>query len=303
MPIYAKNAVVGTDAFFREIHVGDEIQDLDGRRYTIDQFGRCKPLDGGNVVPLRNVKEASVVGAAAPKLPVEETPSGKIVPVKVTGPSGDVPTKEEVKCLPALDETPAETRETPKPAKASPIGARGPKSNATREAMSKGRNKSGAVQLYNLLRGKGFNLSGTAARQILEGAGFKTFTDAGQRTCIARDDYARALEELGKWVEDHRDDPEWPALERKRREPEPEPVLEPGPVRVVLKGEDVAPVLGKHVEPPRPISEDAQRIMDDDCLPGFTPDTCTVREAPDQMLANELRRRGYKADISKLIVL
>ena len=53
--------VVGTDAFFREICIGDEIQDLDGRHYTVDKYGRCKPLDGGNSVPLSSVKEAALV--------------------------------------------------------------------------------------------------------------------------------------------------------------------------------------------------------------------------------------------------
>ena len=37
------------------------------------------------------------------------------------------------------------------------------------------------------------------------------------------------------------------------------------------------------------------------CLPGFTPDTTTVAEAPDQMLADELRRRGYKLTAKKIV--
>lgn len=65
--------VVGTDAFFREICIGDEIQDLDGRHYTVDKYGRCKPLDGGNTVPLSSVKEAALVSRyEGPPLDVTE---------------------------------------------------------------------------------------------------------------------------------------------------------------------------------------------------------------------------------------
>lgn len=166
MTAQKKGTIIGTDAFFRELAVGDEIQDLDGRRYTIDQFGRCKPLDGGNVLPLSRINEPALVtryqgpleekadGSVAPKSAPMQEPRIRLRPiaqqygldtfhavaklrvsgietivasghtwireadepaartalatrVTVSGPSGDVPTKEEVKNLPPLPEKPA----------------------------------------------------------------------------------------------------------------------------------------------------------------------------------------------------
>lgn len=70
-----KGTKVGVDAYFREICVGDEIRDANGIAYTVDQFGRAKPLTHGNPVPLSRLKEIALVKAWTPReepKPVEE---------------------------------------------------------------------------------------------------------------------------------------------------------------------------------------------------------------------------------------
>lgn len=48
------------DEFLAPICVGDEIIDKAGNRYTIDRFGRAKPTDGGNEVPLKGLEGVTV---------------------------------------------------------------------------------------------------------------------------------------------------------------------------------------------------------------------------------------------------
>lgn len=56
-----KGTPVGVDSCFAEICVGDVIRDADGKRYTVDEFGRAKPLNGvDNVVPLKALKDVMV---------------------------------------------------------------------------------------------------------------------------------------------------------------------------------------------------------------------------------------------------
>lgn len=48
------------DEFFATIHVGDEIVDKAGKHYTVDRFGRAKPTDGGNEMPLKKLEGLTV---------------------------------------------------------------------------------------------------------------------------------------------------------------------------------------------------------------------------------------------------
>ena len=48
------------DEFFATIHVGDEIVDKAGKHYTVDRFGRAKPTDGGNEMPLKELEGLTV---------------------------------------------------------------------------------------------------------------------------------------------------------------------------------------------------------------------------------------------------
>lgn len=57
------------DTYFREICVGDTIES-GGKTYTIDKYGRAKPTDGGNVVPVRVLKDVVVKKSA--EIPAEE---------------------------------------------------------------------------------------------------------------------------------------------------------------------------------------------------------------------------------------
>lgn len=206
---------VGVDAFFREIFPGDVVRDLDGNHYTVDKFGTCKPLAGGGIKHLSDLKEPSVVGAVAP--PFAEGADGKVGPARA----------------------PAETRETPAetpaPEKKKRGGSRGPKTAATRDLMSERRNKSGTVQIYNLIRDQGLPFDGRAARKILEQAGINTFADGAGRGCIARGDFARAQEILQK--------AEPPKVEIQVQAPGPDPAPLTEAPEMVFTREDALKLL------------------------------------------------------------
>lgn len=63
------------DQMFHDIHVGDLLKDAKGAEYTVDRFGRAKPVDGGNEVPVRKLIGCEVVSEWKPA-PAEE-PAGK----------------------------------------------------------------------------------------------------------------------------------------------------------------------------------------------------------------------------------
>jgi hypothetical protein len=48
------------DEFLADICIGDEIVDKAGTHYTVDRFGRAKPTNGGNEVPLKSLEGATV---------------------------------------------------------------------------------------------------------------------------------------------------------------------------------------------------------------------------------------------------
>jgi hypothetical protein len=59
------------DQLFHDIHVGDLLKDAKGAEYTVDRFGRAKPLDGGNELPVRKLTGCEVVSEWKPA-PSEE---------------------------------------------------------------------------------------------------------------------------------------------------------------------------------------------------------------------------------------
>ena len=76
------------DEFFAAICVGDEIVDKAGRHYTVDRFGRAKPTDGGNEMPLKELQgltickgwlggSAETVSKKTPKLKVLKNPENE----------------------------------------------------------------------------------------------------------------------------------------------------------------------------------------------------------------------------------
>ena len=48
------------DQLLRDIRVGDEVVDAKGVHYTIDRYGRAKPVNGGNEVPVRSLTGCEV---------------------------------------------------------------------------------------------------------------------------------------------------------------------------------------------------------------------------------------------------
>lgn len=187
--IQRKGTVVGTDAFFREIAVGDEIRDIEGRLYTIDQFGRAKPLDGGNSVPLRNVKEPAVVrDYAGPDLleaAKTEVQKAKAEPATAepATPDPGTPSGEPSE---TAGQTPGEISQSPDKPR-----ARGHRPN-----------KTGFIRLTNL--GVPFGLTCVEVREILEGAGIEIVPCGRKKeSSIRKDDAPAAQRALDAWAERH----------------------------------------------------------------------------------------------------
>ena len=61
-----------------------------------------------------------------------------------------------------------------------------------------------------------------------------------------------------------------------------------------------APVAPEHEQPQE---EPAPKELDPGLLPGFNPGDTSVHDAPDQMLAEELRRRGYEVKATKTTIV
>ncbi|MBR1690591.1 MAG: hypothetical protein IJ713_07440 [Oscillibacter sp.] len=183
--------MVGTDAFFREIAVGDEIRDIEDLLYTIDQFGRAKPLDGGNAVPLRNVKEPSVVRDYA-------------------GPDRNRLNRHRKRRI--LEPPPGEPSETVgKMPGATPQSPEKPRARGHRP------NKTGFIRLKNL--GVPFGLKCVEVREILEGAGIEIVPCGRKKeSAIRKEDAPAAHRALDEWAEKHAE----PL-------PESQPQLEPIP--------------------------------------------------------------------------
>lgn len=84
---------VGKDAFFREIHAGDTVQDMDGTKYTVDSHGGCKPLSGSGYTHLSKLKEPALVNGPAVPMPDGRVHTGPVdtsVPSKAQPSLGDL---------------------------------------------------------------------------------------------------------------------------------------------------------------------------------------------------------------------
>ena len=79
------------DQMLHDIHVGDLLKDAKGAEYTVDRFGRAKPVDGGNEVPVRKLIGCEVVGEWKPA-PAEES-AGKAEAPKAAEPKMNVEEK------------------------------------------------------------------------------------------------------------------------------------------------------------------------------------------------------------------
>lgn len=79
------------DQMLHDIHVGDLLKDAKGAEYTVDRYGRAKPVDGGNEVPVRKLIGCEVVSEWKPA-PAEE-PAGKAEAPKAAEPEMNVEEK------------------------------------------------------------------------------------------------------------------------------------------------------------------------------------------------------------------
>lgn len=64
-----------TDQLLRDICVGDVVKDAQGVEYSIDRYGRAKPLNGGNEIPVRQLVGCEISKAYAEPSKPEPVPS------------------------------------------------------------------------------------------------------------------------------------------------------------------------------------------------------------------------------------
>lgn len=153
---------VGTDDYLRDIHVGDEIKDGEGRHYTIDAQGRAKALSGAGDYPLSALRGVEVL-APAPVMEKarEAAKAAKEALLKQAEIGSDIAEKH-----------PRETAEGD--------GAQ------KRPYLKRRTNTTGRIRLSNLARKRG--ISGLDLRQVAEGAGIPvTFDDAHNATIDVKD--------------------------------------------------------------------------------------------------------------------
>lgn len=70
-----------TDQLLRDICVGDVVKDAKGVEYSVDKYGRAKPLNGGNEVPIRSLTGCEVVS----ELPGNDASSAPFPDIVVLG--------------------------------------------------------------------------------------------------------------------------------------------------------------------------------------------------------------------------
>lgn len=231
---------IGLDDNFREVFPGDEVQDADGRSFTITPAGWAKPLDGGSEVAFKRLKKPVLVRQASK---FAEGPDGKAGPAP--GPVKAVPRSTPPANF--LPERPAAA-----PVKAQPRTA--PTTESTKpgdRGKGKGKpNQSGWSKISNICRNVG--IPGQGITGYLRDHGFEVYRAEGT-SCVKVEDREKVVAFL-------RDNPPPVGL--------PKTSSYDGAVRRI-KAEVAAP------------------------------DSCTVREAGDQMLVDELRARGWIVTCTK----
>lgn len=171
---------VGVDCVFREIFPGDTVRDAGGKEYTIDERGWARPLDGSSGCGFKKLKDPIFVGHNdKPDTRFREDASGKVVPalkVEVSGPEGDVPTKEEIAALPEV-----EKHEAPAPRSGKP-------------------NRSGVIQIESLARKVGAKGIAGLAAYLRDHDIEVTFIPNRNKQTIRIEDRDRALELTKAWA-------------------------------------------------------------------------------------------------------
>lgn len=70
-----------------------------------------------------------------------------------------------------------------------------------------------------------------------------------------------------------------------------------------FKLSEIQPFELYNLPPEQPQEEPAPKELDPGLLPGFNPGDTSVHDAPDQMLADELRRRGWEVKATKTTIV
>lgn len=193
---------VGVDSFFREIFPGDIVRDADGKEYTIDERGWARPMDGSTGCGFKKLKDPSFVSKGEmPDTRFQEDASGKVAPalkVEVSGPEGDVPTKEEIAALPSKQEISAEP--------------------APEVRRTGGRaNRSGVVQIASLARKAGAKGIAGLAAYLRDHDIEVTFIPNRNKQTIRIEDRDRAMELTKAWAAERAE-----MLDAMRGEPDPD---------------------------------------------------------------------------------
>lgn len=205
---------VGVDCFFREIFPGDIVRDADGKEYTIDERGWARPMDGSTGCGFKKLKDPSFVSKGeTPDTRFHEDASGKVAPalkVEVSGPEGDVPTKEEIAAEPAPG-----VRRT---------GGRA--------------NRSGVVQIETIARKVGAKGTAGLAAYLRDHDIEVTFIPNRNKQTIRIEDRDRAMELTKAWAAERAG-----MLGAMWDEPEPFPQLSQKALDAIKEGS-----LAKHLE-------------------------------------------------------
>lgn len=316
---------IGVDAFFREIFAGDTVRDLDGKEYTIDERGYAKSLDGVTVTGFKRLKDpvfvrGSAQAAVASKFQEKDGKVGPAVKVEISGPTGDVPLKDEIAAM-------------------EPAPAPGPDLIEGYAPRKGGReNKSGFSQICNIAGRYGFHTK--EARDLCVANGIEVFTHGSQKKAHIRVEDLQRFKDLLLQASGRAPDPgnygahrpnesgytSFANLARSLKVPawtlrnfakdhgfaivrpgngtrnDGVRIQEEGRFRELWAAEHGKPVQVQAVEV-RPL-EVPENVVKTLCSidTGETRDW-NLATAPDQALADELRRRGYEVTATKRIEL
>lgn len=260
---------IGLDANFREVFPGDEVRDADGHGYTITAAGWAKPLTGGSEIAFKRLKNPVVVCPAPRVQEGDHTQSAKFA----EGPDGKVGPASRLMAAPDIQAAvKAPDRITQMVMEALPAGHevvdvrdnpyKPGKINITTRPVKAKEPKPSRVGIGGKKNKSGWSKLNAICRTIgVSGQGITGYLrDHGFEVFRAEGTSCVKVEDREKVVAFLRDNPSPVGL--------PKTSSYDGAVRRI-KAEVAAP------------------------------DSCTVREAGDQMLVDELRARGWTVTCTK----
>lgn len=250
---------IGLDANFREVFLGDEVRDADGHGYTITAAGWAKPLTGGSEIAFKRLKDPVLVRQTSK---FAEGPDGKVGPASRLMVAPDI--QAAVKVPDRITQMVVES--LPSGHKITDIRtdpySPGEVVIETKGPVKAKGPKSSRVGIGGKKNKSGWSKLNAICRTLgVSGQGITGYLrDHGFEVFRAEGTSCVKVEDREKVVSFLRDNPPPVGL--------PKTSSYDGTVRRI-KAEVAAP------------------------------DTCTVREAGDQMLADELRARGWTVTCTK----